>query len=62
MNKLSIFAGVSFALAVFTTQAMALNPQPEPPGRSRAVQTASPQSSIILRHGALMLNPQPLPP
>ncbi len=35
MNKLSTFAAVSFALVAFTTQALALNPQPEPPGRYR---------------------------
>jgi len=36
MNKLSTFAAVSFALVAFTTQALALNPQPEPPGKYRA--------------------------
>jgi len=34
MNKLSTFAAVSFALVAFTTQALALNPQPEPPGKN----------------------------
>ena len=63
MNKLSTFAGISFALVAFTTQALALNPQPEPPGKNRVFQVSANTSfSRTAPGGAVMLNPQPLPP
>ncbi len=63
MNKLSTFAGVSFALVAFTTQALALNPQPEPPGKNWVFGiSAMTTLSRPAPGGTAMLNPQPLPP
>ncbi len=62
MNKLSTLAAASFALVAFTTQALALNPQPEPPGKSRAFQLSATSVSRPVPGSAAMLNPQPLPP
>ena len=63
MNRLLSLAGVSLFSISLTTGALALNPQPEPPGVvAHHLSTAAQTTSGTAPASKVMLNPQPLPP
>lgn len=64
MRKL-LLTGISLVSITLATQALAFNPQPDPPGKNKVTQTHVLQNQGAAHTdaaGRVMLNPQPLPP
>ena len=64
MRKI-LLAGLSFVSITLAGQALAFNPQPDPPGKNKVIHTNDLRNQNTTHNntgGRVMLNPQPLPP